>query len=1180
MRTNAPEGSKGFITVTYSNGEKRRVDVTALAPPAAPAVPPTVVGGTPGEFTGIGGQFTLVMVLEDKDGKPITEALANENFTFKDVTLAPTATPTEVFTTGEAVPVKVENGGKVESGPVSMMIAIDQSGSMSDNDPQRLRYTAATELIDTLKAPDEVGVMSLDTVTQKLTQDYGLAKQAVTRGGGSSDIYGGVRIGVKELASAQHTHKAIVALTDGETGLGNFEASIKEANDARINVYTVGLGNNLNYKELQDLASRTGGAFAHVQNANDLQNVFNAIGRSIQQGGTRVTGQVKLNQGISKVGTYILSGTVVTTVRGQTFETPFSVRVYVDGKSVIALPPVVQSLSPKTGSTKGGVAVVIRGTDLSRVNKVMFGAVPATNFTVNSATQITAITPAQAPGDVQVTVESPEGTSNVSTYTYVNQAPSIGSLRVSKASPLINEEVTFSFSVSDNDGNPTSCVLDFGDGQTQELASCSGNQTVKHTYAAAGSFTAKLTVKDAPGATSTRNVAVRVLATPPNTAPKIASLTANPASPVAGVATAIGFTVSDAENDAVSCVVDFGDGQTQNLTSCAGVQNLSHTYEKEGRYTIKVTAKDAAGSSQQTAVVTVQPKPLNQAPVINAFAATPASPVAGQQVSFSLNVSDPENDAVSCVVDFGDGQTQNLTSCAGDQAIAAIYTVAGTYTATVTATDARGAWSAATVTITVSATPVNTAPLIQTFEVSPVSVNEFEPVTAKWQAIDPDNDAITCTVDFGDGYKTEAMDCSQMTSHVHRYAQAGQYQISVNTTDSRGATAIASSKTIQVMAVTPPVGVTISGVTKDLTPYRDAVYQLDGIKVLQERKTRASLNLNMTTAALYQDGEFEVLNAVDRVPNRNVLAIFKNGVLLEAFLTTWDIEKRDGNDIRITNLRTGKSAYASPNTDSFTAAYREILSESNSNLISRNATSFQSHSIIAQSSSFNCISPTGEAACKSAATELAEKAKGFAEEWGPFAATNYICVGFEVSFIPTVAAGFAINTPTMCAAEMGWSFGKALKNVEAMMGARQELISCMKSNMPTLQTGSRVAAFLTPMPLSTYALIQNEDGMNFGTSTYIMPPSLPINFSLGSQDWPEEYLFIFDKLVSDSVKEKIDDKIAQILFGDIVTEQAAYGLSRAVPNVVEVFETLNDVKVTNITVDGEMQAIILGYCRK
>ena len=135
----------------------------------------------------------------------------------------------------------------------------------------------------------------------------------------------------------------------------------------------------------------------------------------------------------------------------------------------------------------------------------MFGAVPATNFTVNSATQITAITPAQAPGDVQVTVESPEGTSNVSTYTYVNQAPSIGSLRVSKASPLINEEVTFSFSVSGNDGNPTSCVLDFGDGQTQELASCSGNQTVKHTYAAAGSFTAKLTAKDAPGATSIDN---------------------------------------------------------------------------------------------------------------------------------------------------------------------------------------------------------------------------------------------------------------------------------------------------------------------------------------------------------------------------------------------------------------------------------------------------------------------------------------------------------------------------------------------------------------------------------------------------------------------------------------------------------------------------------------------------
>ena len=48
--------------------------------------------------------------------------------------------------------------------------------------------------------------------------------------------------------------------------------------------------------------------------------------------------------------------------------------------------------------------MTITGTDFSGVTKVAFGAVPATNFSVVSTTEITAVTPAQAAGTRPVLV--------------------------------------------------------------------------------------------------------------------------------------------------------------------------------------------------------------------------------------------------------------------------------------------------------------------------------------------------------------------------------------------------------------------------------------------------------------------------------------------------------------------------------------------------------------------------------------------------------------------------------------------------------------------------------------------------------------------------------------------------------------------------------------------------------
>ena len=70
-------------------------------------------------------------------------------------------------------------------------------------------------------------------------------------------------------------------------------------------------------------------------------------------------------------------------------------------------------LSPSGGSADGGDTVTITGADFTDATAVNFGGTPAQNFTIDSGTQITAISPPGA-GTVAVTVVTPDGTTPTS----------------------------------------------------------------------------------------------------------------------------------------------------------------------------------------------------------------------------------------------------------------------------------------------------------------------------------------------------------------------------------------------------------------------------------------------------------------------------------------------------------------------------------------------------------------------------------------------------------------------------------------------------------------------------------------------------------------------------------------------------------------------------------------------
>jgi acid phosphatase len=88
-------------------------------------------------------------------------------------------------------------------------------------------------------------------------------------------------------------------------------------------------------------------------------------------------------------------------------------------------PPVVNSITPNSGTTAGGTSVSISGSQFSAGATVRIGGLPATNVVVTNSTTITAKTPAHSAGLANVVVTNSDGQSGTLTngFTFVTPPP-------------------------------------------------------------------------------------------------------------------------------------------------------------------------------------------------------------------------------------------------------------------------------------------------------------------------------------------------------------------------------------------------------------------------------------------------------------------------------------------------------------------------------------------------------------------------------------------------------------------------------------------------------------------------------------------------------------------------------------------------------------------------------------
>ncbi|MGV8973603.1 MAG: VWA domain-containing protein [Rhodoglobus sp.] len=184
--------------------------------------------------------------------------------------------------TAQDNPCRARSDGGTDFVLLDLALVLDSSGSMSWNDPEGLRLTAAKSFVDALLPEDRAAVVDFDDgarIAQGLTSDKSAVKAAIDTidANGGTDIGAGVAAANQVLLGNGDPTRArmMILLTDG---VGSYSTSLTtQAAAAGITIYTIGLGTSVDSALLSAIATGTGGTYTNVRTAAELPEVFRRL---------------------------------------------------------------------------------------------------------------------------------------------------------------------------------------------------------------------------------------------------------------------------------------------------------------------------------------------------------------------------------------------------------------------------------------------------------------------------------------------------------------------------------------------------------------------------------------------------------------------------------------------------------------------------------------------------------------------------------------------------------------------------------------------------------------------------------------------------------------------------------------------------------------------------------------
>ena len=185
---------------------------------------------------------------------------------------------------------------RAEREPLALFILIDHSNSMGyhirnrlerSEEQSKLSYAkrAALAVVNQLKDSDFVGLIVFDSQPfeiaplRALKENRAVLLEDIPRlqPGGGTDFYEALESARAQLVDSRIGTKHAILLTDGDTnrGAGDHYPLIAALAKADISVTTVRIGDDtVNLTLLNDISSRTGGQFYHVENVETLPELL------------------------------------------------------------------------------------------------------------------------------------------------------------------------------------------------------------------------------------------------------------------------------------------------------------------------------------------------------------------------------------------------------------------------------------------------------------------------------------------------------------------------------------------------------------------------------------------------------------------------------------------------------------------------------------------------------------------------------------------------------------------------------------------------------------------------------------------------------------------------------------------------------------------------------------------
>ena len=179
---------------------------------------------------------------------------------------------------------------------------------------------------------------------------------------------------------------------------------------------------------------------------------------------------------------------------------------------------------------------------------------------------------------------------------------------------------------------------------------------------------------------------------------------------------------------------------------------------------------------------------VNQPPVCTLSVVGTSTPLA---VSAIASCTDPQNELLTATINWGDGTSGPLTG----NALTHTYSTAGTYTVVVTATNTSGLTGSARQQITPNQLPVCTLGIIQGTAVT-------YGVSVPASCTDPQSEALTTTIDWGDGTIAPA---TNNAANTHTYATNGTYTVILSGTDTSGLVGASVPQPVTVLVQATPI---------------------------------------------------------------------------------------------------------------------------------------------------------------------------------------------------------------------------------------------------------------------------------------------------------------------------------------------------------------------------------------